>query len=80
LHRDNLPVRRDATALRVACSRCDRRGRDRFDNLVARHGADAAVRVIAPELTADCPQRESPALMERCDLRFPELLNLFPPG
>ena len=30
----------------------------------------------------DCKDsgRESPALMERCDIRFPELLKLFPPG
>ena len=42
-------------------------------------GADASVRVIVPGLTSDCPQRESAALMERCDILFPELLKLFPP-
>jgi len=66
--------------LSVACSRCDRRGRYRLDNLIARHGADAPVRVIVPQLTADCPQRESPALMERCDVLFPELRMLFRTG
>jgi len=35
------------------------------------------VRVIVPELTAGCPQPESPALMERCDILFPELRTLF---
>jgi len=54
------------------------RGRYRLDNLIARHGADAGVRVIVPELTADCPQRESAALRERCDVLFPEPLALFP--
>ena len=63
--------------LKVACSRCERRGRYRLDNLIARHGADAPMRVIVPELTADCPLRESPALMERCDILFPELRELF---
>jgi hypothetical protein len=62
----------------VACSRCDRRGRCRLDALIDRHGADAPVRVIVPELIAGCPQRDSPALMERCDIRFPELRELFP--
>jgi hypothetical protein len=64
--------------LQVACSRCERRGRYRRDNLIAPHGADAGVRVIVPELTADCPQRGSAALMERCDVLFPELSTLFP--
>jgi len=63
--------------LAVACSRCERRGRYRLDNLIVRHGADAGVRVIVPELTAGCPQRESAALMERCDVLFPGLPDLF---
>ena len=65
--------------LQVACSRCERRGRYRLDKLIARYGADAGARVIVPELTADCPQRDSSALMERCDILFPDLLKLFPP-
>jgi hypothetical protein len=63
--------------LQVPCSRCERRGRYRLDTLIARHGAGAGVRVIVPELTADCPQRDAAALMERCDIPFPELLKLF---
>jgi len=47
--------------------------------LIACHGGDASVRVIVPELTAECPQRQSAALMERCDILFPEQLKLFPP-
>jgi len=58
-------------------SRCDRRGRYRLDNLIGRHGADAPVRVTGPELTAGCPQRKSAAVMERCDVLFPELGTLF---
>ena len=37
----------------------------------------ARVRVIISELTAGGPQRESPTLMERCDILFPELRTLF---
>lgn len=65
--------------LNVACSRCERRGRYRLNNLIARHGADAGVRVIVPELTADCPRRDNAALMERCDILLPDLVALFPP-
>jgi len=36
------------------------------------------VRVIVPELIADCPHRESAVLAERCDILFPELRTLFP--
>ena len=60
-----------ASMLQVACARGERRGRYRLDTLIARHGADAGVRVIVPEITADCPQRESAALMERCHIPFP---------
>jgi len=45
-----------------------------------RHGADAPVRVIVPELTADCPQSDSAALMWRCDILFPDLTSLFRTG
>jgi hypothetical protein len=65
--------------LSVACSRCGRQGGYRLDNLIARHGADAGVRVIVPGLTAGCPQPDSVVLMERCDILFPDLLKLFPP-
>jgi len=33
---------------------------------------------IVPELVADCPRRDTPPLVERCDIMFPELLTLFP--
>ena len=56
--------------LQVACSRCERHGRYRLDTLIARHGAEASVRVIEPKLIADCPQRDAAGLMERCDILF----------
>ena len=59
--------------LQIACSRCERHGRYRLNTLIARHDANAAVRVIVPELVADCPRRDSAALVERCDVLFPEL-------
>jgi hypothetical protein len=53
------------------------RGRYRLDALIARHGAEAGARVIVPELTADCPQRDAAALVERRDILFPDR-TLFP--
>jgi len=50
--------------LTVACSRPERRGSYRLDGLIARHGADAPVRVIVSALIGDCPQRGSPAMMD----------------
>ena len=47
-----------ASMLEVACSRCERRGRYRLDKLIARCG-DEAARNMVPELTADCPRRNS---------------------
>jgi hypothetical protein len=64
--------------LTVACSRCERRGRYRLDALIGRHGAHASARVTVPELTADCTQWRSAALMELCDILFPGLRALFP--
>jgi hypothetical protein len=61
----------------VACSRCERRGRYRLDALIERHGAGAGVRVIVPELTANYPQWDAAALMQQCDILFPELMRLF---
>ena len=67
-----------AQMLADACSRCERLGRYRLDTLIARHCADAPVRIIVPALTTDCPRRDSAALMERCDVLFPDLRTLFP--
>ena len=43
--------------------------------LIARHGADAGVRVIVPDLTAACPRRGAAALMSRDD-DVRQILNL----
>jgi hypothetical protein len=61
------------TVLTVACPRCELSGRYRRDTLIARLGVDAPVRVIVPKPTADCLQRDAAALMERCDILFPDL-------
>jgi hypothetical protein len=56
------------------------RHRGTFPPRIARHGTDAPVRVIVPELTADRRQRDSASLMVRCDILFPELGKLFRTG
>jgi len=60
------------TTLPVACHVVNGVG------VIAQHGADAGVRIIVPDLTADCARRGSAALMERCDVLFPELVTLIP--
>jgi len=70
LHRDNLPAGRDGLLAQTSRPLSAR-------HLIARQGADAGARVIVPELTPDCPHRDSAALMERCDILFPELRELF---
>jgi hypothetical protein len=57
-----------------------RRGRYRLDRLIARHGADAGARISVPELTANCPRRDSASLMERCDVLFSGMAALFRPA
>ena len=63
--------------LQIGCLRYERRGRYRLDTLIAHQGADTAARITVPELTADCPRRDSAAPTEKCDILFPELLKLF---
>jgi hypothetical protein len=46
------------------------------DRLITRHDA-AGVRIIVPVLTADYPRRDAAALVERCDVLFPELGQQF---
>ena len=66
-----------ASMLQLTCSRCECHGRYRLNGLIGCHGADATVRAIVAALTDDCPQRDSAALMELCDLLFPELRTPF---
>jgi hypothetical protein len=54
--------------LNVACSRCDRRGGYRLDNLIGRHGADPAARVIVPVLFLCSEEIQLPSA-KRCGSR-----------
>ncbi len=61
-----------ASHIEIACSRCDRKGRYRVANLVARLGGDFPMTDLGAEL-ADCPRRRATAHHERCDVFFPGL-------
>ena len=61
--------------LLVECTRCPRRGRYRVAGLLAEHGADIGLPMLASILSADCPQRRVTDLSRRCDLLFPQLLR-----
>ena len=47
------------TMLEIACSRCDRAGRLRFDKLIARHGAGIGLPDLREILVHDCPRAGS---------------------
>jgi hypothetical protein len=45
--------------LTVACSRCERAGKDRLETLIARHGEDFGIPDLLRMLSDDCPKRKS---------------------
>ena len=69
-------LRLDVRNLDVACSRCPRRGRMSVARLVEQFGEGATLRDAVAGINADCPNRESHGVMERCDVFFPGLAGL----
>ena len=65
--------------LRVACTRCYRRGQYRLANLIKRHGCDAKLVDWKEDLTTDCPKRANDrvAMLDLCGAWFPDLVALF---
>ena len=58
--------------VRLACTRCDRKGHYRKSTLIKRYGPD----ITGPDLlteVADCPNRRS--LGGACGVMYPDLLN-----
>ena len=61
--------------LEVRCTKCDRRGRYRTATLIERYGADFAGPDLREKLSVDC-EKHGAAEYERCDLYFPDMLNV----
>ena len=60
---------------RVACTRCERKGRYQLAELVHTLGADFPMRDLGAKL-ADCPNRRESIHRMRCDVYFPGLLKI----
>ena len=54
-------------ALRVECTKCDRKGRYRVAKLIAKHGRKANMSAWVSDLKGDCPKRDGRPT-DRCDL------------
>jgi hypothetical protein len=60
-------------ALRVECTRCQRKGRYSVRKLIERYGRKAHMMKWREQLSNDCPKRYAPQLHDRCDLICPDL-------
>jgi hypothetical protein len=63
--------------LRVACSKCERRGQYSVARLIERYGADAGMPDWKDAISADCPLRAQPAGLDLCGAHFPDLPKVF---
>ena len=65
--------------LRVACTKCNRRGRYRVATLIKRYGRDAKLVDWKEDITTDCPKRTNDrvAMLDLCGASFPDLVALF---
>jgi len=65
--------------LRVACTKCDRRGQYRLANLIKSQGPDTKLVDWKEDITADCPKRANDrvAMLDLCGAGFPDLIALF---
>jgi hypothetical protein len=58
--------------LDVGCRKCDRRGRYKVANLIAKYGADAKLPDLRFTLAADCPRTKEFAI-DKCGVNYPNL-------
>ena len=61
--------------LRVECSKCDRRGQYRVDQLFVRLGPDAKLSDCLHELTGDCPRKRPSGLAVGCGAWCPDFVG-----
>ena len=61
--------------LEIRCTKCDRYGRERLTRMIERYGRGARLPDVRHRLAADCPHQNA-AVYERCDVHFPQLLQL----
>jgi len=60
-------------AVRVECTKCDRKGRYQVGKLIEKYGRKGNMMKWREQLNGDCPRRDAHSMMERCDLICPDL-------
>ena len=68
--------------VRIACSRCSRKGRYRLARLAERFGADARLTDVLAKLSASCPHADTArhqSVHERGGAIYPDLKDPTPP-
>jgi hypothetical protein len=78
--RDELPTSvllRDypLDMVRLACSRCRRRGQYRKATLLARFGPNYGLVSMRFDLAAGCPRIPAPSIHEHCGVCYPDLVG-----
>jgi hypothetical protein len=66
--------------LKIACHRCERRGRLSLARLIDEHGWDTGFPDLWVPLAGDCQHARSTALHNRCTIYYPQLPALFLSG
>jgi hypothetical protein len=78
--RDDLPTSvllRDYPfeMVRLACTRCGRRGQYRKSTLLARFGPDYGLVSMRFDLAEGCPRIPAPSIHEHCGVCYPDLIG-----
>jgi hypothetical protein len=58
--------------VRLACTKCDRRGQYRKATLIERYGADANMVDLRLKLAAGCPKIAANKIMDLCGVYYPD--------
>jgi hypothetical protein len=61
--------------VRLACTKCDRRGQYRKATLIERYGADANLVDLRLILAADCPRVIAEKPVDRCGVIYPDRIG-----
>jgi hypothetical protein len=78
--RDDLPTSvllRDYPfeMVRLACTRCGRRGQYRKSTLLARFGPNYGLVSMRLDLAEGCPRIPAPSIHEHCGVIYPDLIG-----
>jgi hypothetical protein len=64
-------------SITIACRLCPRRGRQRTDRLLRKHGPAMPMPDLLRLLAAGCPRLGSDQITDRCDVHCPDLSGPF---